>query len=164
MPDATLTDGTGRPVVLVRADPDGRVATALDATPGRAAQDGRGRLVVRPGPGEWLLVGGDRPAADTVAEIEGLAVGEFATALDLTHGTTRLRLTGVDAAVVLATLCAVDLGDRSTPDRAAFRTIVGGVTATVIRDDIDGVPSYLMLGDRSYGRYLTAAITDARRS
>jgi heterotetrameric sarcosine oxidase gamma subunit len=158
-----LTGRTGRPVVLVRAAADGRVADALAVVPGRVVRDGHGRLAVRPGPGEWLLIGGDRPAsaADSVAEIEKLAAGEFATAVDLTHGVALARLTGPAAAAVLSTLCALDLGDAAAPDGTSFRSLLAGVTAMVIRDDVDGVPSYLVQCDRSYGRYLTDAITDA---
>ena len=177
MPDTTLTEETGRSVVLIRAAPDGRLAAALGAFAGRAGQDGQGRLIVRPGPGEWLLIGGDGPAGDTVAEAEARAAGEFATAVDLTHAVTRLRLTGSDVAAVLSRLCALDpamiinagrpngamsIHDHGVVegDAAAARTLVAGVITTVIRDDVDGVPSYVLQCDRSYGRYLAAAITD----
>lgn len=159
-----LTDCTGRPVVLVRAAPDGRVAAGLGVVPGRLSRDRYGRLATRPGPGEWLLIGGDREASATVSDVEALADGEFATAVDLTHAFTLVRLTGRSAAAVLSTLCALDLGERAAPDGSAFRTLVAGVTTTVLRDDADGVRSYLLVCDRSYARYIADTLHDAIRT
>jgi heterotetrameric sarcosine oxidase gamma subunit len=71
------------------------------------------------------------------------------------------RLTGPDAARALATLCAIDLRDRVTPDGAAFRSMVANVSTDVVRDDVDGVASYLLHCERTSGQYLFDALLDA---
>jgi heterotetrameric sarcosine oxidase gamma subunit len=81
--------------------------------------------------------------------------------VDVTHAHALLRLTGTAASGVLEKLCPVDLADPVTPDGAAFRSLVAGVTATVVRDDVEGGRSYLLQCGRSYGQYLRDALLDA---
>lgn len=161
MAEVRFTDCTGQPSVLVRADPDGALAAALGVPVGRAARDGDGVLVVRTGPDAWLLLAAAGTAAPAVRGLEALAGGEFASVFDVTHGHTLVRLTGPGAGPVLARVCAIDLADAATPDRTAFRSLVAGVVATVVRDDAEGERSYLVACDRSYGRYLVDVLTDA---
>ena len=96
-------------------------------------------------PGEWTVLG-DRPDGDVV---------------DLTSVRAMFRLTGVDAPRLLAKICALDLGDDIFPEGAAARTLVAGVATELVRDDQDGVPSYLILPSRSFGRYMHDVILDA---
>jgi heterotetrameric sarcosine oxidase gamma subunit len=81
--------------------------------------------------------------------------------VDVTHAHWFGRLSGVGAASVLASVCAIDLADPVNPHGTTFRTLVAGIPATVIRDDIAGERSYLVLCDRSYGQYLIDTLTDA---
>ena len=100
-------------------------------------------LVLSVSPGEWIVVG-DRPPGDDV--------------VDITHVRAALRLTRPDAAGVLVHLCALDLGDL--PDGAAVRTLVAGVATEIARDDLDGVPSYVLLMSRSFARSLQERLTE----
>lgn len=163
---ARLADRTAAAKVLVRAAPDGRVAGTLGIPYGRASRDvpgmSAGTLVVGLLPGGWLLVAPPGSASVVVQHVEAGRADEFASVVDVTHGHTLMRLTGSDAAGVLAKLCSIDLADAATPDGAAVRTLVAGLTATVIRDDA-GEPSYLLLCDRSFGRYLSDVLLDAGR-
>jgi heterotetrameric sarcosine oxidase gamma subunit len=157
VPEVTLIDRTGQAVVLVRASPGGEVAAGLGVPPGRAARTGDGTLVVRTAPDAWLLLAGP---ASRFRPIE--AAGEFVNVFDLTHGYALLRLTGRDAAGVLARVCAIDLSDAASPDGTAFRALVAGLAATVVRDDgAAGARSYLVACDRSYSGYLVDVLTDA---
>ena len=81
--------------------------------------------------------------------------------IDLTHGRALVRLTGGQAADLLASLCGVDLDDGMTPDGTAFRSSVAGVATDVIRDDRGGPRSYLLHCERSSGQYLFGALTGA---
>jgi sarcosine oxidase gamma subunit len=58
-------------------------------------------------------------------------------------------------------LCAIDFSDAVTSNASALRTSVAKLTAEVVRDDREGVCSYLLSCDRSYGAYLFEALLDA---
>jgi heterotetrameric sarcosine oxidase gamma subunit len=123
-----------------------------------------GALVIGSGPGEWLLLGAPGAARQLTEQVHTEAGEEFVTSVDLTHGRALMRLTGADAARALSKVCAVDLSDTVTPDRAAFRTSVAKVATDVVRDDVGGggsVPSYLLHCERSSGQYLFDCLLDA---
>ena len=114
------------------ATPKGR--TWEGAVPiGKAQRDGA-TLTFSISPGEWTVLG---------------AEGE----VDLTHVRAMFRLSGPQAAAILAHLCSIDLGDAMTPDGAAARTLVAGVATEIVRDDAGGEPSYLLLMSRSFARH-----------
>lgn len=104
------------------------------------------QLVWSVSPGEWTITG-SRPDRDP--------------AVELTHVRVMFRLTGEDARSLLAKVCALDLGDAMFPVGAAARTLVAGVATELVRDDQNGVPSFLILPSRSFGRYLHEVLLDA---
>jgi len=169
----TITDCTPLVKVHLRAPWNGAMAKALGVPFGRADRDGAGPdgawLVVGSGPGEWLVLAPPGAAAavtDWLAAVAADAAGdEFVSMTDLTHGRALVRVTGPDAADLLARLCGADLHDDIAPDGAALRSGVAGVATDVIRDDtmIDGaaVPSYLLHCERSSGQYLFGALVSA---
>jgi heterotetrameric sarcosine oxidase gamma subunit len=162
--ELTLTDCTPLAKVLIRAPRGGLVAGELGVPCGRAARDAAGVLVAGSGPGEWLLLAPPGQAPAVAARSEGLAgrvPGELVSVVDLTHGRALMRLTGPNAAGVLAAVCGIDLSDRFTPDGAAFRCAVAAVATDVVRDDDAGVRSYLLHCERSSGRYLFDALVSA---
>ena len=75
-----------------------------------------------------------------------------------------MRITGREAAELLARLCGADLHDDMAPDGAALRSSVAGVATDIVRDDRAGVPSYLLHCERSSGQYLFDALTGAGES
>lgn len=95
-------------------------------------------LVFSISPGEWIVIGGPPPAG----------------AVDLTHVRAMFRLSGPNARNVLEHVCAIDLTDPITPDRAAARTLIAGVATELVRDDIQGELSYLLLMSRSFARHI----------
>ncbi len=97
-------------------------------------------------PGEWTVLG-YRPGGDTV--------------VDLTSVRAMFRLTGWRSNDLLSKICALDFGDARFPDGRAVRTLVAGVATEIVRDDLDGVRSYLLLPSRSFGRYMMEVIVDA---
>jgi len=99
-------------------------------------------------------------AATVFATLHGSDQSELATVLDVTHGGVLFRLTGADADRVLEKVCAIDFSDAITPDGAVFRSSVVKVTTDVVRDDLDGVRSYLLHSDRASGQYQFDALLD----
>lgn len=114
--------------------------------PGTSARSGDA-LAWSVSPGEWSVLG-PRPQGEAV---------------DLTHVRAVFRLTGANAAPLLNKLCSLDLGDEMFPPGAAGRTLVAGVATELVRDDVDGSPSYLVVPSRSFAAYLHGVILDAGR-
>ncbi|HEX3312102.1 MAG TPA: hypothetical protein VHS32_38160 [Streptosporangiaceae bacterium] len=173
----TITDCTPLAKVHLRAPWNGAMAKALGVPFGRADRDGAspdgaspegGWLVVGSGPGEWLVLAPPGAAAavtDWLATVAADAAGdEFVSMTDLTHGRALVRVTGPDAADLLARLCGADLHDDMAPDGAALRSGVAGVATDIIRDDRADVPSYLLHCERSSGQYLFGALVSAGAS
>ena len=170
----TITDCTPLAKVHLRAPWNGAMAKALGVPFGRCGRedaDPEGSwLVVGSGPGEWLVLAPPGAAAaaavagwlDTVAADS--APEEFVSVVDLTHGRALMRITGPDAAELMARLCGADLHDDMAPDGAALRAPVAGVATDIIRDDRAGVPSYLLHCERSSGQYLFGALVSAGES
>jgi heterotetrameric sarcosine oxidase gamma subunit len=153
-----LADRTALSKVLVRAEADGAVQEALGTGFGRAARRADGVLVIGSGPGEWLLLGAPNQAAGLAASVP--AEG-FVNVVDVSHGRALMRLTGDASSALLGKVCAIDLRDGATPDGTAFRSSVAKVVVDVVRDDVDGVRSYLLHVERSTGQYLFDALLDA---
>jgi heterotetrameric sarcosine oxidase gamma subunit len=171
----TITDCTPLVKVHLRAPWNGAMAKALGVPFGRCGREDAGPwLVVGSGPGEWLVLAPPGAAAaaavagwlDTVAADS--APEEFVSVVDLTHGRALMRITGPDAAELMARLCGADLHDDMAPDGAALRAPVAGVATDIVRDDIRvdgaGVPSYLLHCERSSGQYLFGALVSAGES
>jgi heterotetrameric sarcosine oxidase gamma subunit len=153
-----LSDCTPMTKVLLRAPAESSTAQVLDVPFGRARRLDD-ILVVGSGPTEWLFLGpvGSSPAAD----LRTGSSDDHVSTIDITHGRALVRLTGDDAARLLAKVCAIDLSDDVAPDGIAFRSSVAKVATDVIRDDVAGERSYLLHCERSSGQYFFDALLDA---
>jgi heterotetrameric sarcosine oxidase gamma subunit len=164
----TITDCTPLAKVHLRAPWNGAMAKALGVPFGRADRE-QGWLVIGSGPGEWFVLAPPGAAAAAAGWLGTMAAGsapeEFVSVVDLTHGRALMRITGPDAAGLLARLCGADLHDDMAPAGAALRSAVAGVSTDIVRDDIMNdrawVPSYLLHCERSSGRYLFGALVSA---
>ncbi len=162
-----LADLSALAKVVLRAAPESEAAGALGVPFGAArrvnvvATRPAPQLVVGSGPDEWTVLG----PVDTQAEIEAALLalpGEHPrSVVDLTHGRALVRLTGAAAPAVLATICAIDLRERSTPNGKALRSLVAGVATDLVRDDVEGTCSYLLHVERSSGQYLYDTLMEA---
>lgn len=159
-PDAppTLHDVSATTKIIVRAGPDTVARHQLDASFGTSRTE-EGVLVIGQRPDEWIILG---PAATSRALVDGLDRSGHVSVIDHTHSRALFRLTGAEAASVLEKLCSLDWNDHMTPDGAAVSASVAKVNCDLVRNDLDGVRSYLISCDRSYGQYLFDAILDAR--
>jgi heterotetrameric sarcosine oxidase gamma subunit len=173
----TITDCTALAKIHLRAPWNGAMAKALGVPFGRVGREGGGPdgasqdgawLVVGSGPGEWFVLAPPGTAAAAAGWLGTMATDsapeEFVSVVDLTHGRALMRITGPDAADLLARLCGTDLEDDMAPDGAALRSAVAGVATDIIRDDRAGVPSYLLHCERSSGQYLFGALVSAGES
>jgi len=104
------------------------------------------QLIWSVSPGEWTVTG---------------SMPDLDPAVELTHVRVMFRLTGPYARALLAKVCALDLGDAMFPMGAAARTLLAGVATELVRDDQDGVLSFLILPSRSFGRYVHEVLMDA---
>ena len=154
----TLHDVSATTKIIVRAGPETVARHQLDASFGtsRVEED---VLVIGQRPDEWIILG---PAAASRALVDRLDRSGHVSVIDHTHSRALFRLTGAKASSVLEKLCSLDWNDHMTPDGAAVSASVAKVTCDIARNDVNGVRSYLISCDRSYGQYLFDAILDAR--
>ncbi len=150
----SLRDESATPKLLVYEDfeSDALIRGHPGVDFGSAAPAADGSLVCGLRPGEWLLLG-ERSGSDPPPP--------GAVTVDLTHGLAMFRLTGPAAADVLAAVCSVDTAEEMMPDGAACGASVARVACTLVRNDVAGEGSYLILSQRSSGRYLFEALGDA---
>ena len=151
----TISDQTPQAKVQLKGD-----AAGLPAF-GHVDRKADGSVVVGSGPDEWLFLGGATAAAELAAAAEGARGQGFSSVCDISHGRAMMRVTGAASRDLLAKVCAIDLRDHVTPDGSALRTSVAKLVTDVIRDDVDGTPSFLLHCDRSSGQYLFDALLDA---
>ena len=114
-----------------------------EVRPGCSAGSGDD-LVWSVSPGEWTVLGSQPRAA-----------------VDLTHVRAMFRLTGNDAPHLMSRVCGLDLDDDMFPSGAAARSPFAGVATEIVRDDQDGLPSFLLLPSSSYTTYVLEVIRDA---
>ncbi len=165
----TLCDHTPLAKVAVKAADVEAMAHVLGVGFGRVVrrgdldETGRPVLVTGSGPGEWLIMsapGSQGTLADRLEQSTSRVDG-LVTVIDLTHGRALIRLTGRQAADLLAKETGIDLREAASPDGTALRTGVAGVATDLVRDDRDGLRSYLLHCERSSGQYLWDCLLDA---
>ena len=149
-----LSDESATPKLLVYEsfEAAGAVQRHLGVGFGAAATNGAGALVCGVRPDEWLLLGertGSLPGVTGVVTV------------DLTHGLALFRLSGPAAPEVLAAVCSIDTGEAMFPDGAVCGASVARVVCSLVRNDVAGERSYLMVSPRSSGRYLFESVRDA---
>lgn len=160
--DLVLADISATTKWLVRASGSANPAGGrLGALFGSSSTVAGGALVLGSRPGEWIVLGSSGAVAEAVEGLEGLDSSDFVSCMDWTHGRALFRVTGQDAARMLEKACSLDWSDPMTPDGAVASASVAKVACDIARDDIDGVASYLILCDRSFGQYLFDALIDA---
>ena len=153
----TLQDVSSTAKINVRAGPETDACRQL-STPFATSRMEGGVLVVGQRPDEWTLLG-RQTAVQTLAG--SLDTSGHVSVIDSTHSRALFRLTGEEATSVLEKLCSLDWNDHMTPDGAAVSGSVARVTCDIVRNDLEGSPSYLISCDRSYGQYLFEVILDA---
>ena len=141
------------------------VATLGMMAPAAAGQSARARdvAIYRLRPDQLFINTAPGGEAELLAALSSAGKGDMVTVTDVTHGRAQLRLSGPRAAELLSHMCALDCHPDHFPDGTARQTSVAKTTQLVIRDDVDGALSYLLVGARSLGAYLWATIQAAAR-
>lgn len=119
----------------------------------------------------WIII--DPPGASVPSFLASGINGSYGhDVLDVTHVYSMIRIYGSDSAKVTTKLCAIDFSDEILPSGSALRTSVAGLVSLVIRADCVGniealrgstarSRSYVMLCERSAGKYLFDSLLDA---
>jgi heterotetrameric sarcosine oxidase gamma subunit len=158
-----VADRSAMTKIHLRATAAQAVHSTLGTRFGRAAWVS-GRLVIGSGPDEWLVVTPPGHATEIADELRdalrGVTSGPVVV-VDLTHGRALLRVSGPETMTLLRRVTAVDLDDRLVPNGSALRTSVARVVTDLVRDDLEGKPSFLMHCERSSGRYLQQSLLAA---
>lgn len=149
----TLVDESASARVLARG-----ASTGIGVAFGRSVRRGDGVLVCGTRPDEWTLLGDFHRASDIV---ESVPTDGFAIAVDQTHGRAMMRLAGSESPDIMEKICSIDFGDHMMPNGAVVSASVAKVTCDIIRDDVEGARSYLLVCDRSFAAYLFEAVADA---
>ena len=105
-------------------------------------------------------VGNGRSVADAFTE-QANASEHFITITNVTNGNSALLLIGPQSSEVLSCLCALDLHDSQFPNGTAKMSSVAKTRQLIIRQDMNGIPAYHLLGGRSFGHYLWETIIEA---
>lgn len=148
----TISDESATTKTLVRSDrPQLGVAFGASTMVGNA-------LVCGTRPDEWLLLGSGDAVAAAVDTVDR---GGFTSVIPFTHGRSLFRITGDVVPSMLEKVCGIDWADNMTPNRAVVTASVALTTCDIIRDDVAGTTSYLLMCDRSFGQYLLTALVDA---
>src|SRR5699024_8599470 len=142
---------------------NGGVGKQLVTNFGRVHQGEQGCLVVGSGVVLWYIFAYVGTQASVLAELQELCwtSEELDSVVDLTHGRDLLRLSGTETPELLSKICALEFADDVIPDGSALRSSVAGVVTDIVRNDINGVRSYLVHCERSAGQYLWNTLLDA---
>ena len=113
-------------------------------------------------PDLFLVTAGPNAGVDLVAKLEkAIGKGKLVTVTDSSNGNGNLRLIGPDSDDLLSRLCGLDLHDSIFPNGTAKISSVAKTRVTIVRDDINGVLSYSLIGARSLAAYLWETIMEA---
>jgi heterotetrameric sarcosine oxidase gamma subunit len=167
-----LIDCTPCRKTLICTNTESAAAHVLGVSRGRAIRDDSGRLVAGIVHEEWLVIGS--PGLSLPSHLTASADGgpELVTIVDVTHARALIRIVGRESAKVMSKLCAIDFGDRTSPDNTALRTSMAGLAVEIVRSDVANsshgaappnamLRSYLVLCERSAGQYLFNILLDA---
>jgi len=152
----TLADESTTYKTLVRAAAGTSARGSLAVAYGSSSNTGE-VLTAGSRPDEWILIG----SADAVrSRIGVLDTSGHVSVVDWTHGRAMFRLSGVRAGDALSKVCSIDLSDSMTPNGAVVSASVAKVGCDLIRNDMNGAKSFLLLCDRSFAQYLFDALID----
>jgi len=136
---------------------------AIGEASNRAYPCGRNSCAVRLSPTEVLILG-SRDGDDNLCsclEDAWLAGTGIVFHVPRRDGTFWFAVTGSEAPAMFAKLCGVDLRPDRFANRAVAQTLVARINAIVIRDDINDVLSYHVLGDVASAGSMWSYVTDA---
>ena len=90
-----------------------------------------------------------------------LPAGQLLAVTNITHGRTEIQLAGTQCVALLSRLCALNFAASEFPNMCAKQTSVAKISQVVVRCDAGAMPAYTLIGARSLGQYLWAALLAA---
>jgi heterotetrameric sarcosine oxidase gamma subunit len=166
-----LVDCSACDKILVRAGSGTALAQTIAAERNRTAHDQQNSIIAQIGTDLWLII--DPPLASRFSLLAQVINDSYAhNVVDVTHAYAMIRIYGADSAKLLTKLCAIDFSEKTLANGSALRTSVAGLVSDLIRDDCAGgftptrnstnrIRSYVLLCERSAGKYLFEALLDA---
>ena len=159
---AGVCDMTGRTAVRVKSlDLDTVLGSARVPEIGSIVRDGdlvNARLTA-----EEVLVLGPPTAIDGWQALVGIETdGEPSRQVtNVTSGMTVLRIVGLRARDVIASLTSLDVRDRSMPDGACAQAGFAEVHGTLLRVDIAGAAAFELYVAREFGVYVWEVVLES---
>ena len=122
-----------------------------------------GRLTVRLGPDEWLVIGPEADAEAMAAEIAERLAGRPHAVVDVSHRNVALAVSGPGAAEILNAGCPLDLHPARFPAGTGTRTILGKAEIVLLRqgEAEAGEAAYRVECWRSFAPYVHGFLREA---
>ncbi len=111
-----------------------------------------GTLVLRLGGSEFLTE--DQYQASTTDGLQSFKQAETAGAYKVARADAAFIVSGAEALNLLSELCSLDLRDSALAADAVVMTQVAGISATLLRQQLDGQQVYRIWCDGTYGPYM----------
>ena len=159
-PGVVLAECRPRSMVQLNGAPEpGVLAEALGAsdaevTPNRSFDAGAVRYAWN-GPGQWLAESDERSPGALIEQVESALRDHGASATDLSHARTVMRVCGPAATDLLAKLCPIDVETMRTGDSAA--TLAGPFNVQVVKTGDEELRLYVF---RSLGLAMWEMLQD----
>ena len=147
----TLSECRARSIAQLNGAPDADVlaealgAPGADVVPNRTFHAGAVTYAWN-GPGRWLAESAEHSARGLVDQIDAALGACAASATDLSHARTVLRVSGTAAADLLAKLCPVDIEAMRVGDSVA--TLAGPFDVQIVKSGDEAFRLYVL---RSFG-------------
>jgi sarcosine oxidase, subunit gamma len=143
----------------VRAAAEATLGVAIPSVACRAAAHGEWAALWL-GPDEWLLLANETPAAGGPAAL-GAALAELPHSLvDVSHRQCALRVSGPEAATLLAAGCPLDLDASAFPIGMCTRTVLAKAEVILWRI---GEQAFRIEVTRSFAAYVSQFLAEAAR-
>lgn len=126
-----------------------------------------GRMAVRLGPDEWLLLAPENEAGQVADAVASALSAHHYALVDVSSRHAALELSGAAAAAVLNSGCPIDLRHRQFPAGYGTRTLLGKAEVVLLRlhDTVDASGSSAAVFRiecwRSFGRYVHGFLLEA---
>lgn len=98
-----------------------------------------------------------------IESLEAEPRASLVSVTEVTHGVATILLAGPRTPELLRKACGLDLSDEARPDQSVAETSVAKVHAALLRRDWRGARAYIVIVDRSVGRYAWEALRTAGR-
>ena len=156
-PRRVAATGVPAPVVLAEVRPLDKLVVRRNDDPGtvgRVLEDGH-VAVWRVQPDESLVLFPPDEHAAAARHLEGVR-----SSVDVSSGSTLLRVLGPAARAVLEEVCPVDLSMEAVADRSIVHATIANVRVVTARLDVAGEPGFVLLVARDEARYLWDALSE----